>query len=284
MGFSRYTVRNIVHKMLNVFLNLRHLINHGTSYDYERLQTKFCKRARSRAFCKFVGAIDGTHIRIQCPRNKHDEYINHKGYYSIQVQAVADSDGKFTNVFVGFPGSVHDNRVFRNSPLYKDRTYPLPGYYLLGDKGFVWFILNKRAYVWNKLHISGYPCRTTPVPIITPFKPAHSEEQRRFNAAHSRARIVVECAFGILKTRWRNIFNRDLELSLENSIKTTFAAFVLHNICILKNDFNPQMLYENIDSEDIAGDPTDHEMVIDTDEGIRVRNEIFNEFLSESNT
>ena len=44
------------------------------------------------------------------------------------------------------------------------------------------------------------------------------------------------------------------------------------------------MLYENIDLEDIAGDPTDHEMVIDTDEGIRVRNEIFNDFLSESNT
>ena len=118
MGFSRFTVRNIIHKMLDIFVNLRHLINHGTIDGYDRLQRKFCKRARSQAFNKFVGAIDGTHIRIQCPKNKRDEYINHKGYYSIQVQAVADSDGKFTDVFVGFPGSVHDNRVLRNSPLF----------------------------------------------------------------------------------------------------------------------------------------------------------------------
>ena len=135
MGFSIYTVRNIVHKMLNQFCELRHLINHGSSDDYPRLQRNFSKRARSLAFNSFVGAIDGTHIRIKCPRNKHDEYINHKGYYSIQVQAVADSDGKFTDIFVGFPGSVHDTRVFQNSPLFSYPIYPLPGYYLLGDKG-----------------------------------------------------------------------------------------------------------------------------------------------------
>ena len=135
MGISRFTVCKIIHKMLDIFIGMRHLINHGTLDDCERLQSKFCKRARSQAFHKFVGAIDGTHIRIQCPRNKHDEYINHKGYYSIQVQAVADSDGKFTDVFIGYPGSVHDTRVFHNSPLYRNRDYPPPGYYLLGDKG-----------------------------------------------------------------------------------------------------------------------------------------------------
>ena len=131
-------------------------------------------------------------------------------------------------------------------------------------------------------YLIGYPCRTTPIPIITPFKNPHSIDQKRFNAAHSRARIVVECAFGILKTKWRNIFNRDLELTTENCIKTIFAAFVLHNICILKNDFNPNMLFEN---EHINDDDDDNEIngdiiVPDSEEGLNIRNDIFNDFLS----
>ncbi|XP_036339874.1 uncharacterized protein LOC118749197 [Rhagoletis pomonella] len=63
MGFSRYTVRNIIHKMLEDFLKLRHLINHGSVNDYDTLGLKFCRKAKNKAFIKFIGAIDGTHIR-----------------------------------------------------------------------------------------------------------------------------------------------------------------------------------------------------------------------------
>jgi hypothetical protein len=111
------------------------------------------------------------HIRIHCPVDKHDEYINHK-IYSIQLQAVADSFGLFMDVFIGFPGSVHDTRVLKNSPLYRNiNNYPPLNYYLLGD--------------------SGYPCRLAPIAIMTPFK-SPNRQQKQFNTCLSRARIVVE--------------------------------------------------------------------------------------------
>ncbi|XP_036327735.1 protein ALP1-like [Rhagoletis pomonella] len=258
LGISRFTARNVIHKTLKEIIAMRGLIRHGTAEENERVADKFCQKTKSNAFRNFVGAIDGTHIRIKCPVNKHDEYINHKRFYSIQAQAVVDSDYKFTDVFIGYPGSVHDTRVFVNSPLYARGDYPPRGQFLFGDKG--------------------YPCQTFPVAVITPFKEPLTSNQARFNVAHSRGRIVVEAAFGILKNRWRNIFNRDLELKIENCIKTVFAAFILHNICILADDFDLSSLAtenETINIESVQSARN----ISDSEDGLRVRNEILNEFL-----
>ncbi|CAM4369389.1 unnamed protein product [Caretta caretta] len=65
------------------------------------------------------GAIDGTHIPILGPDHQGGQYINHKGYFSIVLQALVDHKGRFTNINVGWLGKVHDARVFMNSGLYK---------------------------------------------------------------------------------------------------------------------------------------------------------------------
>lgn len=67
----------------------------------------------------FIGAVDGTHIQIDKPTQDHDSYVNRKQYFSIHVQGVVDHKLKFLDVFVGYPGSVHDARVFRESGLYE---------------------------------------------------------------------------------------------------------------------------------------------------------------------
>lgn len=69
-----------------------------------------------------IGCIDGCHIPIKGPRFKREDYINRKGYASIILQAVCDSEYLFTDIHIGWPGSVHDARVLRNSPLYEDAT------------------------------------------------------------------------------------------------------------------------------------------------------------------
>lgn len=61
--------------------------------------------------------MDGTHIRVDKPREDPDSYINRNKYYSIQLQAVVDHKNRFWDVFVGYPGSVHDARVFSESGL-----------------------------------------------------------------------------------------------------------------------------------------------------------------------
>ncbi|RXN07706.1 integrin alpha-L-like protein [Labeo rohita] len=43
------------------------------------------------------------------------------------VEAITDHWGKFLEIFVGYPGSVHDARVLRNSPVYTGSLYPPPG-------------------------------------------------------------------------------------------------------------------------------------------------------------
>ena len=65
-----------------------------------------------------AGAIDGTHIPISTPQQNHASYINRKSYHSIVMQALVDSSYLFRDIVVGWPGSVHDARVFSNSQLY----------------------------------------------------------------------------------------------------------------------------------------------------------------------
>lgn len=65
-----------------------------------------------------LGAIDGTHIRIEKPAAFEQDYCNRKKFFSISLQIVADANMRITNVHCGEPGSLHDARIFRRSELY----------------------------------------------------------------------------------------------------------------------------------------------------------------------
>ena len=41
-----------------------------------------------------IGCIDGTHVRITAPHENEPDYVNRKGYHSINVQAICDHRGK----------------------------------------------------------------------------------------------------------------------------------------------------------------------------------------------
>ena len=69
-------------------------------------------------FPQVAGAIDGTHIPIISPRENPSDYYNHKGFYSIIMQAIVDFRGLFLDTYIGWPGKVHDARVFSNSSVY----------------------------------------------------------------------------------------------------------------------------------------------------------------------
>ena len=65
-----------------------------------------------------VGAIDGTNVFIQTPENERRfDYYCRKQKYSINTQAVVGSNVMFLNVSSGFPGSMHDSKVLKNSSL-----------------------------------------------------------------------------------------------------------------------------------------------------------------------
>ena len=70
-------------------------------------------------FPQAAGAIDGSHIPILRPDESASDYYNRKGYYSVIMQAMVDFRGLFMDVYIGWPGKVHDARVFANSSLYQ---------------------------------------------------------------------------------------------------------------------------------------------------------------------
>ncbi|CAL9707207.1 unnamed protein product [Knipowitschia caucasica] len=133
------------------------------------------------------------------------------------MQAICDSSGRFLNIFAGFPGSVHDTRVLKNSPVYVRAEYPPQGYFILGD--------------------GGYPCIQQPITIITPYKmPLHNRVEERFNYCHSRARSIVERAFGMMKTRWRTTMFKALEVKIAFCTQVVTACAFLHNVCLTHGD------------------------------------------------
>lgn len=128
---------------------------------------------------------------------------------------------KFTNIYCGKPGSLHDARVLRRSLLYdttqNDMENIFPnGTCIIGD--------------------SAYPSLPWLVP---PFRDnGHlTAQQSEFNFLHSSTRIVVERAFGYLKERFRRLKFLEL-LDIEFIPKLITAVCIMHNIVIKANEEN----------------------------------------------
>ena len=178
-------------------------------------------------FPQTVGAIDGSHIPILKPQESASDYYNRKGYYSVIMQAVVDFRGMFMDVNVGWPGKVHDARVFANSPFYRKAnsgilfpnwTRTLNGVevplIILGDPAYPLLPWLMKPYMDN--------AQTT-------------AKERTFNYRQSRARMVVENAFGRLKGRWRCLLKR-MDCQLSNVPNIVGSCVTLHNICELYGD------------------------------------------------
>ena len=63
-----------------------------------------------------IGAIDGTHVPTLTPAlDSKGDYFNRKQRYSVNTQAIIGSNLEFISVATGYPGSLHDARVLRNT-------------------------------------------------------------------------------------------------------------------------------------------------------------------------
>ena len=65
-----------------------------------------------------VAAVDGCHVPIIGPRQSPEDYVNRKGFPSLILQELVDCNYLFLDICVGWPGKVHDARVFKNSSLF----------------------------------------------------------------------------------------------------------------------------------------------------------------------
>ncbi|XP_074800475.1 transcription elongation factor A protein 1 isoform X1 [Natator depressus] len=166
------------------------------------------------------GAIDGTYIPILAPDHQGSKYTNQKGYFSMVLQALVDHKGRFTNISVGWPGKVHDARIFRNSGLFQQLQQ---GTFFPDQK-------ITDADVEMPIVILGDPAYPLLPWLMKPYTSSLDSSQELFNYRLSKCRMVVECAFGRLKACWHSLLTR-LDLSETNIPIVITACCALHNIC-----------------------------------------------------
>ena len=138
-----------------------------------------------------IGAIDGSHVRIRPPANDEQSHYNRKKYHIIILQGVSDATFKFRNVYIGWPGSTHNSRVLRNSPLFQSAE----GDYHTFFRGNTFLIADP-----------AYAARRWLAPTLK-RSAAQTPQQRRYSSTIAKGRVVIEQAFGILKGRWRRLQN-----------------------------------------------------------------------------
>lgn len=198
---------------------------------------------QSCGFPNIIGAIDGTHVKIRAPVKDSNSYINRKVYHSINVQVVCDSRSLFTHCYAGQAGSVHDARVFRNSPVA--RFLELPD-----------------EYFPNYSHIIGDAAYSIHPNFMIPFRNNRylTIRQRNFNFCLSSTRMEVERAIGQLKIRFRVLLDCLPLLDIKKIPEFIIACCVLYNICLLQNDEMLVGVYQH--DEAIPVNPVVYENVI----------------------
>ncbi|XP_019169499.1 PREDICTED: putative nuclease HARBI1 [Ipomoea nil] len=183
------------------------------------------------------GAIDGTPVRLH---HLPSDTINSSMYYckfgfpSILLQVVADHKKVFWDVCVKAPGGFDDATHFRDSLLYNrlisgdivwDKAINIRGQhvrpYLVGDWGFPLLSFLLTPFSWNR---TGGPA------------------QNAFDEAVAKARKSAEEAIVLLKGRWKIL--QDLNVDLSHAPQTIVACCVLHNLCQIAREPEPELWKE----------------------------------------
>ena len=171
-----------------------------------------------------IGAIDVRHIKIKQPPNSGSMYYNYKKFFSLTLQAIVDAKYKFISIDVGGYGRQHDSATLQSSKFFlalKRKIIKIPKADELPNSTIIapYFFIGDGAYPLMQHLQKPYPGQNLPVP------------ERTFNKRLSRARLVVECAFGKLCQKWQ-IFYKILPCSPEKVVSITKCACVLHNVII----------------------------------------------------
>ncbi|KAG2238349.1 hypothetical protein Bca52824_092380 [Brassica carinata] len=183
-----------------------------------------------------VGSMYTTHIPIIAPKisvasyfNKRHTERNQKTSYSITIQAVVNPRGVFTDLCIGWPGSMPDDKVLEKSLLYQRANNGglLKGLWVAGG--------------------AGHPLLDW---VLVPYTQQNlTWTQHAFNEKMSEVQRVAKEAFGRLKGRWACLQKRT-EVKLQDLPTVLGACCVLHNICEIREEkMEAELMVEVVDDE-----------------------------------
>jgi len=218
----------ISHGLVQIFVDrctraiIRTLQSQVISWPDDAERKIISKRFQDKyGFANCVGVVDGTVFPLAFkPRVYGEEYWYHKGGYSLHCLIICDDEMCILDYLVGYPGSVHDNRVWMKMDQHSHFfNYFSRLQYLLADSAF-----------------------TTSVHLIAAFKRLRGicvlpENQLLFNTCLAKAWIKIEHCIGLLKNRFpclrdlRTVIDDD-DTSLTRIINRITACIILHNLLI----------------------------------------------------
>ena len=116
-GTAKNTVSMIIRRVTKMISN--HLADKyiKLSRTEEEVNESCSLFFEKHGFPQCLGAVDETYVTIKRLSEISTDYINCKGRYSLNIQAVADHKYCFIDVFIKWPGCVHNARVFSNSSI-----------------------------------------------------------------------------------------------------------------------------------------------------------------------
>jgi hypothetical protein len=196
--------------------------------QWEEVANKFNEKWN---FPHCVGALYGKHIVMQAPSNSGSYYFNYKGTHSIVLMALVDADYKFLFIDVGCNGRISDGGVFGNSKLsgaLEENAWEIPPPKALSGR--------QKDTPYVIVADDAFPIRCN-IMKPYPFK-GLSGTERVFNYRLSRARRIVENAFGILANVFR-VFRKPLLIGSDKSVKVVLASCALHNYLLSNKHAKP---------------------------------------------
>ena len=168
-----------------------------------------------------IGALDGKHVIIRPPPNTGSYYFNYKHSFCIVLLALVDADYKFIYVDVGCNGRVNDGGVYGNSSLcsaLESNSLNIPSPKPIQEKGI--------SLPYMIVADDAFPLKQY---IQKPYSQLGLTKRKRiFNYRLSRARRIVENAFGILANRFQ-VFMTPIKLTPDKVETVVLACCTLHN-------------------------------------------------------
>ena len=110
---GRSTVLEVVQDVVEALFNLKNVY---IKFPITEAETRVCIETFQDVsdLPNIVGAIDGSHI-IAAPPDSAVDYFSRYQQHDFIVQAIVHGKKRFPDFVSGFPGSMHDARVLRNS-------------------------------------------------------------------------------------------------------------------------------------------------------------------------
>lgn len=143
----------------------------------------------------------------------------------MNLTGISDAHYRFILVDVGAEGRRSDGGVFANSKIklgLDSNTLNVPPPSVVGQSELPFILVGNEAYLLSSYLMRPYP-KSSQLDLT----------KKVFNYRLSRARRVIESAFGVLAARWR-FFRRPINTYVLKAEKMVLATVCLHNFIITK--------------------------------------------------